>query len=77
MVFPYKSLLFSKENEKKSSNDCTLSSSHPLFAECLFSFCAFYILPLLIIALCYTRLCFYMRHVSKSLTRHEVSQTKN
>ncbi len=59
--------------EKKSPNDCSLSAYHPLFASCFFPFFAFYILPLIIIALCYTRLCFYMRHVSKSIIQYRVS----
>jgi hypothetical protein len=73
-VFPYTSFTSSRsENEKKLLNECSLSSHHPLFASCYFSFCAYYILPLVIIALCYTRLCCYMRHVSKSITKYRVS----
>jgi hypothetical protein len=72
-VFPYGSLSSSSEIKKNSLNDCTLSSSHSLFASCYFSFCAFYIFPLIIISLCYTRLWFYMRHVSKSITQYRVS----
>lgn len=58
-----------------STNDCSISSSHPFFASCLFPFGMYYVFPLLIIALCYSRLFCHMRKTSKSLTRHRVSQS--
>ncbi|UJR38590.1 hypothetical protein I4U23_031255 [Adineta vaga] len=74
LVFPYTSLSYSSsENEYNSTNDCPVSSLHLSIASCLFPFCAYYILPLLIITLCYTKLCIYMKHMSKSMTRYKHS----
>lgn len=70
-VFPYTSLSSSLANN--STDDCSVSSHHPLFASCFFPFCAYYLLPLVIIAMCYTRLFFHMRRSSKTITRHRVS----
>jgi len=72
-MFPYKSLIDSKTKQFKSSNDCTLWTLNPLFSSCYFTFFAFYILPLLIIAFCYTKLCFYMRNVRKTICQYQVS----
>jgi len=50
VIFPYASLS-SSESELNITNDCLISSSHPLFASCLVPFFAFYIFSLLIIVL--------------------------
>ena len=69
-AFPYTSLSSVSNN---SLDDCSVSLHHPLFASCFFPFCAFYLLPLVIIAMCYTRLFFHMKRSSKTITRHRVS----
>ncbi|CAF1259337.1 unnamed protein product [Adineta ricciae] len=77
LAFPYTSLLYSSsissENEKNFTHDCPISSSHLSIVSCFFPFSAYYILPLLIIALCYTKLCIYMKQMSKSLTKYRNS----
>jgi len=74
-VFPYTSFSSSSSSDAENDllHDCSVSAYHPLFASCFFPFYAYYLLPLVIIALCYTRLFFYMKKSSKSITRHRVS----
>ncbi|CAF4065449.1 unnamed protein product [Rotaria sordida] len=70
-VFPYTSLSSSSSNTKNNSlNDCSISNHHPLFASCFFPFCAYYLLPLIIIALSYTKLFVKMRKSSLRITRY-------
>ena len=80
LAFPYTSLFYSSsissENEKNFTHDCPISSSDLSIVSCLFPFSAYYILPLLIIALCYTKLCIYMKQMSKSITKYRVSNQK-
>jgi hypothetical protein len=72
-IFPYTSLSSSSNAENSLTDDCSVSAYHPLLASCFFPFCAYYLLPLVIIALCYTRLFFHMRKSSKTITRYRVS----
>ncbi|CAF1168204.1 unnamed protein product [Rotaria sp. Silwood1] len=77
-VFPYTSLSSSSpppspssDTNKNPLDDCSVSAYHPLFASCFFPFCAYYVLPLVIIALSYTKLFFHMRRSSKNMTRYQ------
>ena len=73
VIFPYTSLSSTSNADADLANACSAASHHPLFQACYFQFCAYYLLPLLIIALCYTRLFFHMRRSSKTITRHRVN----
>ncbi|UJR07598.1 hypothetical protein I4U23_011885 [Adineta vaga] len=73
-IFPYTSFSSSTSNvEIVPVNPCAVSAYHPFFASCYFPFCAYYILPLIVISLCYTKLFFYMRKSSETINRHKVS----
>ncbi|CAF1086748.1 unnamed protein product [Adineta steineri] len=69
-VFPYTSLTSNTEGD---INNCSVSAYHPFFASCFFPFCAYYVLPLIIIALCYTKLFLFMRNSSKKMFRRRLS----
>ncbi|CAF0979294.1 unnamed protein product [Adineta ricciae] len=77
-IFPYTSFSSSTSNaEMAPINPCEVSAYHPFFASCYFPFCAYYILPLLVIALCYTRLFCYLRKTSNAIKRHKNSLLKD
>ena len=74
VVFPYKSLSsLSAQGTPSLKDACSVSDYHPIFPSCFFPFGMYYIVPLLIIVLCYSRILSHMKRSSKMVHRNRVS----
>ncbi|CAF0826213.1 unnamed protein product [Adineta ricciae] len=79
-MFPYDYLLHTdtdKHNDSSGELDCTVNDNS-FFSSCMFTFTFYYVLPLLIIGLCYSRVFSHVRYhgtkIARQLSRHN-SQT--
>ncbi|CAF3371504.1 unnamed protein product [Rotaria socialis] len=71
-MFPYDYLSHRHDDKNNQSSvvlDCTVNDNDSLFSSCLFTFLFYYLLPLLIIGLCYSRI---LLHVQRSA--HEIAK---
>ncbi|CAF3657737.1 unnamed protein product [Rotaria sordida] len=74
-MFPYDYVLrinVEKINQSSIMLDCTVNNTDSLFSSCLFTFIFYYLLPLLIIGLCYSRVLLYVRHHGHKMAKRLV-----
>jgi Sec-independent protein secretion pathway component TatC len=76
-MFPY-GYVFHNENDKSINQssvilECNVNDGGSFFSSCLFTFGFYYVLPLLIIGLCYSQVLIYIRHHRRRMSRLFVS----
>ena len=60
-----------KGNQTAMINDCTVNNDS-VFSSCIFSFGFYYLLPLLVIGLCYSRILIHVRQSGCNVVKHLV-----
>lgn len=76
-MFPYDYVLHvnsDKSNQSSVMPDCTVNDNDSLFSSCIFTFFFYYLLPLVIIGLCYSRILLHVRRTGYEIAKQLVSK---